>query len=79
MPCTVLVQAEDELAGIVGAELCCSEQHDIRLVTGNRGAGRRESGRVLPLQIGSRTRDEQPARVLVHVRALCIYKRESGL
>ena len=72
MPLPVLVQAEDELAGIGVAELCCSEQHDVRLVTGDRGAGRRERGRVLPFQIGSRSRDEQRPGVLVHVRALRI-------
>ena len=58
MPAAVLVQTEDELAGIGVAELRCSEQHDIRFVTGDRGAGRRERGGVLPFQIGSRTRDK---------------------
>ncbi len=70
MPCIILVQAEDELAGIWIPQLRCAEEHDIRFVTGDRGAGRRESGRVLPFQIGSRTRDKQRPRVLVHVRAL---------
>ncbi len=72
MPDAVLVQAQDELAGIRIPQLCCAEEHDIRLVTGDRGAGRRERGRVLPFQISSRARDKQRPRVLVHVRALRI-------
>ena len=72
MPCAILVQTEDKFDGIWIPQLCCSEQHDIRLVTGDRGAGRRERGRVLPFQISSRTRDKQRPGVLVHVRALRI-------
>lgn len=69
MPAAVFVQAEDELAGIVVAQLCCSEQHDIRLVTGDRGETETVGQVALPFQIGSGTRDEQTARVIVHVRA----------
>lgn len=72
VPEAVFMQAEDEVFGILVAEFGGAEEHDIRFVTGDRGAGRRERLGILPLQISSRTRDEQPARVLVHVRALRI-------
>ena len=72
MPAAVFVQAEDELAGIGVAEFRCSEQHDIRLIAAD-GSETETVGQVaLPFQIGSGTRDEQAARVLVQVRALRI-------
>ena len=49
MPHIILMQAQNELAGIGVAEVRCAEQHDIRLVAGDSGAGRRERGGVLPL------------------------------
>ena len=35
LPAVILMQAEDELAGIGVAKVRCSEQHDVRLVEGH--------------------------------------------
>ena len=72
MPAAVLVQAEDELAGIGVAEFRCAEEHDVRLVAADGSEAEAVGQVALPFQISSRTRDKQRPGVLVHVRALRI-------
>ena len=68
MPNSVLVQAHNEVLGVLRAELRCSEQHDIRLVTAD-GSETETVGQIaLPFQISSRAGDEQTARVVVLIR-----------
>ena len=72
MPAAVFVQAEDEVLGIRIPQLCCSEQHDIRLVAADSSKTETVGQVALPFQVRSRAGDEQTARILVHVRALRI-------
>ena len=72
LPHPILVEAEDELAGIGVAEVRCAEEHDIRLVAADSSETETVGQVALPFQVRSRTGDEQTARVLVHVRALRI-------
>lgn len=68
MPAAVLVEAEDEVLGVLRPQLCCSEQHDIRLVAADSSETETVGQVALPLQISSRAGDEQTVRVLVLIR-----------
>ena len=65
LPHPILVEAEDELAGIGVAEVRCAEEHDIRLVAADSSETETVGQVALPFQVRSRTGDEQTARVLV--------------
>ena len=60
------------MAGIGVAEVRCAEEHDICLVTGDRGETEAVGQVALPFQVRSRARNEQTARVVVLIRALRI-------
>ena len=68
MPAAVFVQAEDEVLGVLVAEVGGMKEHDIRLVEGHGGEAETVGQVALPLQIGSRAGDEQAARVVVLIR-----------
>ena len=68
VPGAVLVEAVDEVLGIVVAEFGGAEEHDVRLVEAD-GSETEAVGQVaLPFQIRRRTGDEQAARILVLIR-----------
>ena len=70
MPAAVFVQAEDEILGVLVAEVGGMKEHDIRLIEGYGGEAETVGQVTLPFQIGSRAGDEQAARVVVQIRAL---------
>ena len=72
MPHIILVQAVDEVLGVLVAEFGGAEEHDIRLVAADSSETETVGQVALPFQVRSRAGDEQTARILVHVRALRI-------
>ena len=68
VPAAVFVQAEDEVLGVLVAEVGGMKKHDVRFVEGY-GREAEAVGKVaLPLQIGRCAGDEQAARVVVLIR-----------
>ena len=64
LPHPILVEAEDELAGIGVAEVRCAEEHDIRLVAADSSETETVGQVALPFQVRRRESGSQKTELL---------------